>query len=339
MTNMTSDRERAEDEQGIEKLYKDLTTGQLRRKRGADYDLSDSDDGGEAQRRRKRLQFAKMQKALFADERVKKMAENPGNQAFLRTIEDQGDNGEANFLDVDDEPRQTQSDTATPPPDADAPEQTVPDSQPRRALGDTGSNRAPASLRRTKDGKRPSNIGDIRQTLSSLLEETDTSVIPATQVETDSENEGPPSSARSDKENRTPNRRRGRVAVVDRINLKRSSSSVLSASRLAFATNNPESSSTGLKVPSFLRRTSTSASFGSSNISSASSAMTGGSFGDDGRIKKNASKKSGINAFSATNDVMSKIEKNEKKRQEKRFRGAERRLGAVGGLLGKGSFE
>ncbi len=55
----------------MEKLFKDITTGMLRRKRGAgDYDLSDSDDGGEAKRRMKRRQFAKMQKALFADERV-----------------------------------------------------------------------------------------------------------------------------------------------------------------------------------------------------------------------------------------------------------------------------
>ena len=45
----------------------------LRRKRGADYDLSDSDDEGEARRRRKQREFAKMRKALLEDEEIGKI--------------------------------------------------------------------------------------------------------------------------------------------------------------------------------------------------------------------------------------------------------------------------
>ncbi len=41
----------------MEQLFKDITNGMLRRKRGADYDLSDSDDGGEARKRMKHQQL------------------------------------------------------------------------------------------------------------------------------------------------------------------------------------------------------------------------------------------------------------------------------------------
>ena len=74
MTNSHSDKERAEDEKRIDKLYKDLTTGALRRKRGADIDdLSDSDDEAEEKRRRKQREFALMRKALLADENIGKI--------------------------------------------------------------------------------------------------------------------------------------------------------------------------------------------------------------------------------------------------------------------------
>src|SRR5258706_2675671 len=96
--NSCSDKERARDEKQVEKLYKDITTGMLRRKRGQDYDLSDSDDGGEARRRMKRREFAKMRKALLEDERIGKIAENPKKLAFLHAIEDRDEDDEVDFL-------------------------------------------------------------------------------------------------------------------------------------------------------------------------------------------------------------------------------------------------
>jgi mediator of replication checkpoint protein 1 len=72
-----ADKERAEDEKRIDKLYKDITTGLLRRKRGADLDdLSDSDDEAEERRRRKQREFAKMRKALLEDENIGKIGES-----------------------------------------------------------------------------------------------------------------------------------------------------------------------------------------------------------------------------------------------------------------------
>ncbi|PNP79628.1 hypothetical protein FNYG_06974 [Fusarium nygamai] len=326
-------REQAEDEKQVEKLFKDITTGMLRRKRGAGYDLDDSDDDGEARRRMKRRQFAKMQKALFSDERVKKIAENPGNQAFLRTIEDRGSDDEMDFLDA---PEEIVESSQSQSQDESSEAQTVPDSQPQKVLGPTG-NRVPSYLRRTKDGKKPSNIGEVRETLSDLLEEPHGSVIPATEVGSDSEGEeNTTTETRSDKENDTSNPRRGRVAVVDRISLKRNGSSNVSTGRLAFAT----ASSSSFKVPALLRRATTN-SFVSSTVSTTSSGspVPASGFGEEAKIKKGASKKSGVHAFARDSERRAKLEQSERKREERKIKGAERRVGVVGGLLGKGSFE
>ncbi|KAM0344618.1 hypothetical protein ACHAPU_007392 [Fusarium lateritium] len=329
-----ADRARAEDEKQVERLFKDITTGMLRRKRGEGYDLDDSDDDGEARRRMKRRNFAKMQKALFADERVKKIAEKPGNEAFLKTIEDRGSDDEMDFLDAPEEinessQSQSQEDIGNT--------QTVPDSQPQKVLG-PADNRPPAHLRRSKDGKKPSNIGEVRETLSNLLEEPHGSVIPATEAGSGSEDEeGDPSQERSDKENNGPNPRRGRVAIVDRISLKRNSSSNVSTGRLAFAS----ASNSSFKVPALLRRATTN-SFVSGSASTASSSAPStqaNGFGEETKIKKGASKKSGVHAFARDSERRAKLEQNERKREERKVKGAERRIGVVGGLLGKGSFE
>lgn len=339
-----SDRARAEDEQQVEKLFKDITTGMLRRKRGADYDLSDSDDDGEARRRMKRRQFAKMQKALFSDERVKKMAENPGNQAFLRTIEDHGSDDEMDILEIAESPSQRDSSQSPGPESQNAAQQTIPDSQPQQparqvlatapASGD--NNRAPARMRRTKDAKKPSNIGEVRETLSNLLEEPDASLIPATEAGADSEDEdGAP---RSDKENHSP--RRTAAGVVDRISFKRGNSNVSTTSggRLAFASA-ASASGAAFKVPPLLRRATTNSSIMSTAASTASSSSAVGGFGEETKIKKAAGKRSGVVSRAVPgNEGHARIQESERRREEKKMKGAEKRLGVVGGLLSRGSF-
>ncbi|KAL0942344.1 MRC1-like domain-containing protein [Colletotrichum truncatum] len=356
-----AERERATDEKMVDKLFHDITTGMLRRKRGADYDLSDSDDGGEARRRMKRRQFQKMQQALFADERIKKIAEKPGNQAFLRTIEDRGSDDEMDFLDIAaPEPMDTE--------ESQSQDQTVPDSQPttqREPLTSGPANRPAANMRRTKDGKKPSNLGEIRESVSSLLEDLNAEIIPATDPASDSEadDEERPSTSRSNKENHSPgkNPRRtasSRPAIVDRISLKRQSSSNMStmSSNLAFAMPNvaggvAAASGGSFKVPNLLRRATTNSSFKSSSSSSITggggsggapfSASGGGTsgFGDDGKIKKNASKRSGVSALARENERRAAIQENEKRREARKWKGAEMRVKAVGGLFAAGKFE
>lgn len=327
---MISDRERAQDEQQVEKLFKDITTGMLRRKRGADFDLSDSDDDGEARKRMKRRQFAKMQKALFADERVKKIAENPGNQAFLRTIEDRGSDDEIDFLDVLDTQSQadSQSQDDTQEQQQQQPTTTIPDSQPpSKPLSSATDNttRPPAHLRRTKNAKKPSNIGEVRETLSDLLDEPHGSVIPATEAGSDSEEDY--DSSRSDKENQP----RG---IVDRISLKRNASSTSSSVRMAFTTQ----ASSSFKVPALLRRATTNSTL-ISGSSSGSAMSSAGGFGEEAKIKKGAGKKSGIGGFARENEQRAKVQESERRRQERRVKGAKGRIGMVGGILGKGTFE
>ncbi|KAG6034858.1 hypothetical protein E4U41_006350, partial [Claviceps citrina] len=203
------DRERAQDEQQVEKLFKDLTKGMLRRKRGSGFDLSDSDSDGEARRRMKRRQFAKMQRALFADERVKKMAENqdPGNLAFLRSLEDRGGDGDGE-LDMLLYGAEEEEEGGSPPPgrgmqqqeeeeeeeeesdddDDDNDKQgagrrtTIPDSQSSRGAGvaekrrrsttttTTTNNNKNKNKNKKKKKKKPCNVGHVRATLSRLLD-------------------------------------------------------------------------------------------------------------------------------------------------------------------------
>jgi mediator of replication checkpoint protein 1 len=325
------DRERANDEKEVERLFKDITTGMLRRKRGADYDLSDSDDDGEARRRMKRRQFAKMQKALFSDERVKKMAENPGNQAFLRTIEDRNDD-EIDMMDIMDEDEPAVTESQGSQQEAPNPPQTIPDSQPRKPL-EANENRA-TNPRRSKGGKKPSNIGEIRQTLSSLLEEPQGSVIPATEAGSDSEEEE--DSRRSNKENQGPNPRRT-LAVVDRISLKRNSSSTVSNTNLAFAV---PASSSGFKVPALLRRATTNSTLSASATSTGgpTQASGGSSFSGEGKIKNSAARRGAVNASARDKERLAKLQESERRREEKKVKGAEKRMGMMGGLLGRGSF-
>jgi len=327
----------------------------LRRKRGADYDLSDSDDGGEARRRMKRRQFAKMQKALFADDRISKVAENPRNQAFLRTIEDHGSDDEMDFL-FEPTPAGGHGTVSA------SQDTAIPDSQPGQDRAGSAAGpatqahpRLPAAQRRTRGGRKPATLGEIRESLSNLLDEPGAAVIPASVASSDSSDDDnddaeearrrPTSSSSSNKENRHPRRR---AAVVDRITLKRTSTansvssngSAAGSGRLAFTA--PSAGASGFKVPALLRRATTNSlmsnSSGSGSSATGTSAGAGG-FGDEAKIKKAAGKRSGINYFARENERRAAMAENEKRREARKLKGVEGRSRVVGGLFGGGKFE
>jgi mediator of replication checkpoint protein 1 len=350
-----SDRERANDEKQVEKLYSDITKGMLRRKRGADYELSDSDDGGEARKRMKRKEFAKMRKALLADERIGKIAENPKKQAFLRAIEDRGSEDEMDFL-----AEFVEQDDATDSQmsQADVSQQRVPDSQPEATMGPPKRKRsddleteprAPPHLRRNAPSKKPSNLSEIRESLSSLIEEPNAMIAPGSgsdsEGELEIEGELDSTMRMEAKENRDPFAlRRKNVPIIDRISLKRaSSSSVSNNSRLAFAAS---SCAPGFQVPPLLRRATTNSSLasnssGSSSVSGVTSAterMAGGGAGSDG-IKRGGGKNSGVHYFARESERRAAVMKTEKRREQKLVKGAEVRRKVVGGLFGGGKFE
>lgn len=294
----------------------------------------------------KRRQFAKMQKMLLSDERVSKVAENPRNQAFLRTIEDVGSDEDMDFLFAP-APRNNGDDQLSTSTGAAASQEndahkTVPDSQPRAGA-------EAVATRRTKNGRRPANIGEIRETLSNLLDEpSGNTVISTTDFgsEGESGSDDDRDSESSNKENNNPRHRRG-GAVVDRISLKRQGSSNASNSstgggRMAF-TAPSASANGGFKVPALLRKATTNSivSSGSSGNGAAGSNSGGsaGGFGDEAKIKKNAGKRSGISYLARETDRRAKLEEAEKRREAKKFKAVEGRSRFVGGLFGAGKFE
>ncbi|KAK4162580.1 MRC1-like domain-containing protein [Cladorrhinum sp. PSN259] len=371
-----ADKERASDEKQVEKLFHDITTGMLRRKRAGNWDdLSDSDDGGEARRRMKRRQFAKMQRALFADERISKVAENPRNQAFLRTIEDHGSDDDMDFIFAPPPPApgmESQDSQSSASKDAVAAAVIIPNSQPAADQTTNTTHMTSKNPRRTGiSTKKPSNLGEIRESLSNLLDEpsyNSSSVIPATELGSDSEEEQEqeeetvPSSNSSNKENSNPRRSRSSRAaqssqIIDRISLKRQSSSTLSLStsastKLAFTSTTIDKQ--GFKIPALLRRATTNSSSASLSLSGGGSvSSTGvttsngpsrGGLGkqDDGmKIKKSAGKKSGVSYLARGNERQAALAETEKRREEKKFKGlmSEGRSKVVKGLLGGGRFE
>ncbi|RFU36184.1 hypothetical protein B7463_g179, partial [Scytalidium lignicola] len=347
-----ADRERASDEKQIEKLYNDVTRGMLRRKRGADYDLSDSDDDGESRRRMKRKEFARMRKALLADERIGKIVEDPKKQAFLRAIEDRPSEDEMDFLEDFAEPEDKDSQGTDSEHVAESQHDTSTVLQKRKHQDDANEPgiRPPPRLRRTNPSKKPSNLAEIRQSLSSIIEEPNAIALPADigsdsdddlEVEEDGEHHIKKS---NEKENRDPFAvRRTNQPIIDRISLKRASSSSLSSSsRLAFAA---PSVTSGFKVPALLRRATTNSSIASASSTSsgvgrgmsATERMAGGAGGDN--IKRGGGKKSGVNFFVRESERRAALVKTEKRREQRMFKGADVRRKVVGGLLGSGKFE
>jgi mediator of replication checkpoint protein 1 len=293
----------------------------------------------------KRREFAKMRKALFADERVSKIAENPKRAAFLRTLEDRFDDADMIFLDddiVDAENATSSQPVANGEESQDA--TVVPNSQPEASSGALKRKstmepqaRLPPSLRRTQavPSKRPTSLAEIRASVSSLIEDPNAMEAKA-ELDSDSdleiEGEGLQDSVNDNgkgKENHDPfaPRHATKSAVVDRISLKRQASSEMSSNtRLAFSAS---SATSAFKVPSLLRRATT-------NSSTASTASFGGASKSDSKAAPKKSK--GVAFFTREEERTKDIKEGERKRQERLLKGVEGRRKAVGGLFGRGSF-
>lgn len=320
---LCSNKERASDEKAVEKLFKNINNGMLRRKRGAEFDLSDSEDDAEARRRRNRKEFAKMRKALLENENVGKIAEDPKKLAFLRAIEDREDDEDLDFLDQPEESSQ---------PAVGIESQEIPDTQPQ-ALRETSTtaigkrkrpltesntdaaNRPPAAARRTPATSKPQSLAEIRASVSFLIEEPDAmpiAVFSSSPPASDNEDENdenimnPPQAPTTSNNNNNPfySRRRTTAPIIDRLSLKRTSTSTSSTSTSNLFFHGPTTDSSSFKVPSLLRRATTSSSstfnthtkqdsHGISHLAETERAAGGGEKGDF--IRKGGGKKSSVN--------------------------------------------
>ncbi|KAL9100768.1 MAG: hypothetical protein Q9163_003900 [Psora crenata] len=339
-----ANKQRVDDQKAVEKLFKDINNGGLRRKRGfgADFDLSDSDDGAEARRRRKQREFAKMRKALLENENVGKIAEDPRKLAFLKAIEDrEDDDGDLGFLGreakhfsrvepgtPEDCESQSQSQLQNQPSNLDTSKQKhhpLQDSAP-----DKGNIRPPAATRRTHPPKRPATLAEIRDSVSFLVEQPGSfnAADPSSSADEEDENNYTPAP-----NGPHPNPRRAPAKpIIDRLSLKRvSSASTSGTSHLAFLnpSHNPLSNSF---VPSLLRRATTSNLASAADQHGISHATTeraagGGEKGDF--VRRGGTKKSSVNFAAREMQKKAAVEGVERRRREGREMKAKQRASGL----------
>lgn len=266
---------------------RDITTGALRRRKNADddLDLDDSDDEHLARRREKQREFAKMRRALLADEKIGELAENPKKAAFFKAVEDREIDDDFNIDFLEEEVDGSQEPSQEP---ASEEQSSDPENKRKRPLepsGEDATNRPPPNLRRTRPNaasKKPATLAEIRETLSFLTEtpEYDSFRDDASlDGEDNKESEETLGEAPTDEEAETntfakpSHPRRTRGVVVDRLALLRQASSnsantttTSGNSKVAFHNNGSEGP-IGFRPPQLLRRV-TNGSSSSSNSSS-----------------------------------------------------------------------
>lgn len=276
---------------------RDITTGALRRRKNADddLDLDDSDDELLARRRQKQREFAKMRRALLADEKIGEIAENPKKAAFFKAVEDReaDDDFNIDFLEEGEGGSNAEaSQDAAPEEQSNDP---TSDGQTRKRplepSSEDAANRPPPHLRRTRPSamsKKPATLAEIRETLSFLTEtpeydsfQEDASIDDAEDEQESYEMSG---TEPSQGENEQPQEdtsfakpshpRRTRGVVVDRLALLRQASSNSATSttnsansKLAFH-NSGSDGPIGFRPPQLLRRVTTGSSSSSSSSTS-----------------------------------------------------------------------
>jgi mediator of replication checkpoint protein 1 len=157
---------------------RDITTGALRRKRGAadDLDLSDEEDATARRREAKRREFARMRRELLRDEALGKIAEDKKKQAFLKSIEDRDEAEEDGTVVCEDDPvgaPQSQSQPAQDSGQRIKATESVSGLQRKKPLEPSAAdllNRPPVSAHRLL-GRKSFTLEEIREQVSFLIEE------------------------------------------------------------------------------------------------------------------------------------------------------------------------
>lgn len=278
---------------------RDITTGALRRRKNADddFDLDDSDDEHLARRREKQREFAKMRRALLADEKIGEIAENPKKAAFFKAVEDREIDDDFNIDFLEEEENGSQGGTSQDPASGEQSNDATSDGQNRKRplepSAEDATNRPPPRLRRTPASamsKKPATIAEIRETLSFLTEtpEYDSFQDDASldEEEHEQEDEDTPSAEEVQGDDDQPQSdinfakpshpRRTRGVVVDRLALLRQASSNSATgtnsdsanSKLAFHSGSGEDGPIGFRPPQLLRRVTTGSSSSSSSSAS-----------------------------------------------------------------------
>jgi len=343
---------------------RDITTGALRRRRGGaddDLDLDDSDDERLARRREKQREFAKMRRALLADDKIGELAENPKKAAFFKAIEDRDaeDDIELDFLEETDGGSQGESQDVASQGPADSAQDSKKRKRPLEPTAEDATNRPPPNLRRTPASamsKKPATLAEIRETLSFLTEtpeydsfHEDASVEDdEAEAEGDSNISGAEEAYSDDGASQSrdgfavpTNPRRTRGPVVDRLALLRQASSNSASTssgsangKMAFHSGGNSDGPIGFRPPPLLRRVAEGSTSSKSSTSSANRVTKPGASGP---------KRGGaVNSYTAAREH----EREKQLRKKQRGGGAsiakllnKHAGGGLGALAGKGQWD
>jgi mediator of replication checkpoint protein 1 len=330
-------------------------SGGLRRRRGNDaFEVSDSEDEAAARRKKKQAEFRQMQKALLSDERIGKIAQNPKQAAFFKTLADHDDDPDYDFLDAPPAAEDASNEPSQSPPNGtDDAEQNndiaIPDSQSslpppnplkRKFTPPTTSqdkeNRPPPALRRTAATdvaipRKPLSHADIQHSITELIEDAHSGLlVPDSQIYSDSDSDLEITDA--------PAR-----TVVNRLQASAGNSDTDGAGAVAggnMAFHAPFSSSRahqpGFKIPSLIRRATSNLSSASSSTTTTTTSASASFDASKTNIRRGGTGKSNIHAQAREAERRKVLEKGEERRKAGvrkmvRRRGERSVLGSLGG--------
>ncbi|KAF2690114.1 hypothetical protein K458DRAFT_399493 [Lentithecium fluviatile CBS 122367] len=344
-----ADKARKDDEKGINQLYKDFKSGNWRKRAAgrADFELSDSEDEAEMRRRKRQREFQQTTKALLQDERVGKIAENVKKTAFFKTLVDNFDDADYDFLNNAEEPLAETSQSQSDENNEKGEETSIPDSQTadttaapanplKRKSADSQEkeNRPPPNMRRTAASdliaRKPMSMADIEHSVSELLEDPRV-MVPDSQYMSESEDELPAGLP-------TNTSKPSKPTIIDRLTLSRTSTTsittISATTDTTMAFHAPSTTTVpGFRVPSLIRRAT-------SNISTVSERSSGTNTPTEGGVRRGGTGRSNIHAQAREAERRAVMEKAEGKRKEalKKKAGKARAKRSVLSSLG-GGFE
>ncbi|KAG9540252.1 hypothetical protein KCU79_g19179, partial [Aureobasidium melanogenum] len=361
-----AEKSRVQDEAQTSKLYKDLMSGALRRKRGNNaFELdSDEDDQLVERRRRRQREEARKRKLLLQDETLGKLGSNDKKEAFLRAIEDRDEADDVDFLDgldVDDDAEMVDSQqqpSASQPTASQAgnEEQSNALKRPADALELSQSSQQEQPLQKKKavtasslrrsglsdTFRKPKSLAEVRDSLSFLIDDPSNEEL-ASEILLSSDEEREVRAVSS--EPRAPASARrvpAKDSIIDRLTLKKQASSSITEaadSNLAFTSLSQQSrGSISFKPASLLRKATVNNTSFTENRPSPALNREGSS-----GIRNGGSKKSSINYQAREAERQEIVQKAAKRREEnvRKIAGLRRKADGALGALGRvgGGFE
>lgn len=268
-------------------------------------------------------------------------AQNPKQQAFLRALEDHDDDPDLEFLDApmegvlgdDSTPPEENEEISVPDSQTESAQQNLsvsPNSRKRKASdSQEKENRPPPHMRRTaaKDSisRKPMTLAEIQHSISDLIEEPNSIA------------ESQYSDAESSEEEAAAPRPASRKPTVNRLTSSRTASmdvTGVGSGKMAFVAAASAASLPGFRVPSLIRR-ATSSSTGTSTTNSGANTPT-----ESTTVRRGGTTKSNIHAQAREAERRAALQKAEERRKAT----MKKKIGAARGkrsMLGSldGGFE